>query len=124
MRERWVEKEEMLKEFYAEPDPAKRRFKSEKTIKLDARELDMWVCLVFWICFIIASFYAVITFPFARFYFFMMILFYFVSGFAFGGVDKLEMLLYDALWKPYEKWAKHRQSKAEAERFYDKYLNK
>ena len=124
MRQRWVEKEAVLKEFYSEPDPSKRRFKCNDEVKLLNRDRDLWLCFGFWVPFICLSFYWLYAYSFARFYFVTMILFYFVSGYFFGGVEKLEMLLYDQFWKPYPKWAEHRQKKQEAANFYDKYLPK
>lgn len=124
VRQRWVEKEAMLKEYYSEQDPSKRRFKSDDEVEMIGRDRDLWLCAVFWISFIALSFYWLYMYAFARFYFFTMILFYFIAGFCFGGVEKLEMLLYEVMWKPFDKWAQHRQANQEAANFYDKYMPK
>jgi len=114
----WEDKEERLKKFYSEPKPAQRSFSDKKIANLKPRAFLMWLSLVYWCSMTFVMFFVVLNYDIARFYAFVICLFYIVCGYFFNGVDKVEMLIYER-FKPYKLWAKKPIKYSNP---YDKYL--
>nr|XP_039261111.1 lysocardiolipin acyltransferase 1-like [Styela clava] len=108
-KQRWREKEEMLRAYYndecdtgqIQTITANRRFPNDKVPPLSERGLLMWFTIVGWLVFLIASITFIIVSPIARWFSCVMILFYVLQGRLFGGMEKLEMFVYEVLqeWK-------------------------
>lgn len=102
-KQRWKEKEEMLRAYYndkydtgdIQTHTANRRFPNDKVPPLSERGFLMWFTIVGWLVFLVASLTFVIVSPIARWFTCMLILFYVLQGRLIGGMEKLEMFVYD-----------------------------
>merc|ERR1719354_606063 len=101
----WKEKEERLKKFYCEPIPSKRSFSEQTIPNLKPRALEQWISLVLW-TFSLPLMIYILSFKTGRYYFLIVSTFYLLCGFLFGGVDKLEINVYE-FFKPYNLWNKN-----------------
>nr|XP_009857602.1 lysocardiolipin acyltransferase 1 [Ciona intestinalis] len=109
----WAEKEALLKEYYSEPNPDLRRFKCEKKPPQDPRTFLLILGFCAWSAITVFCTYLVVVSSFARYYALMMILFYLSSGYLLGGVEKLEMILFEQFKKPRPLWGRRNSGRGE-----------
>lgn len=105
IQKRWKEKEARLEKFYSEKDPSKRSFSPQKCSNIQPRTFLLWLAFIFWNIVTFLGFYLLVVSPFARFYSALLTLYYIACTYFFGGVEKVEMLLYEQFFKPSRLWA-------------------
>jgi len=122
----------VLRKYYAE-EPRLRKFKSKVNPPLHPRNVVLWFSLFAWIAVTVACLCGLFFSPFMRWYACIITAFYVTQGLALGGVEKMEMLLYDQFRKPAAVWGvanddiyaggDSRKSAQKCSSVYDKYLN-
>jgi len=122
IKDRWIEKEERLRLFYSEKDASKRSFSSTTCPNLSNRSFILWLSLIIWTIFTFAVFLLLFYCSWARFYTIMISILYITCGFIFGGIDKVEMLIYESFFKPSWLWGSRQLDAGDATNPYDKYL--
>uniref|UniRef100_H2Y6E8 Phospholipid/glycerol acyltransferase domain-containing protein n=1 Tax=Ciona savignyi TaxID=51511 RepID=H2Y6E8_CIOSA len=110
----WAEKEALLKEYYSEPNPELRKFKCEKKPKQDSRTALLLLGFFAWSSIIVLCTYLLIISSFARYYALVLTLFYISTSYLMGGVEKLEMTLFEQHKKPRELWGRSRKADNQA----------
>ncbi|CAK8686602.1 lysocardiolipin acyltransferase 1-like [Clavelina lepadiformis] len=125
----WANKEELLKEFYSEPNHSLRKFKSKKKPPYHPRSWILWLALISWVLISIIFTYLLIVSQFARFYAFMLVLFYLTETVLLDGIEKMEMIIHE-MRKPKKLWGKkggrflnEAKGDAKQQNIYQKYLN-
>lgn len=93
LNQRWEEKEEKLKKFYRKD----KKFHETRKPYWDERPFSIWIALVFWPLFSFYCTYLLITCASMRIYGVALILFYIIALRAVGGVERLEMAVFQAL---------------------------
>jgi len=93
LNERWEKKEAKLKEFYH----SDKKFHNSRHPYWDRRTLSIWVALIFWPVFSFYCTYLLVTCSSMRIYGVALIGFYIIALRAVGGVERLEMAVFEAL---------------------------
>jgi len=93
LNETWRNKEEKLKKFYT----SDRQFHHSRQPYWDKRTISIWIALLFWPSFIVVCSYGLIVSQMLKWYGLGSIVFYIFALRANGGVEKLEMAVFQAL---------------------------
>jgi lysocardiolipin and lysophospholipid acyltransferase len=92
LNERWAEKETKLKQFYLDG-----QFHDVRQPYWDKRPISIWIALIFWPVFSAYCSYLLVVSNSMRVYGLALILFYVIALRAAGGVERLEMAVFQAM---------------------------
>ncbi|XP_078488675.1 lysocardiolipin acyltransferase 1 isoform X2 [Ciona intestinalis] len=95
----WQQKENLLHEFYSEPDPSCRGFGMKHEEKSNVFVLILG--FIFWVLFSLLCTYMLLTNLYVRCYFVVVALFFISATYLFGGIEKLQILFLENFHKNY-----------------------